>query len=220
LGRSKTLKFADLKTFYNVFTQPAPFREWLYERMQPDTRLTLELACGKAEYTLALAERYPDDLFVGLDLKGARIWTPAKAAIEKNLDNTAFLQTRIEEIAEFFVLHEISEIWITFPDPYPKPSKWKKRLTSTRFLSLYRPLLRPNHRIHLKTDHPGLFQFSLESVAEAGGRILRRIDDLHGGPLSDDLLSILTTYEKQHLADGRTIRYACFTLSGDSDESA
>ncbi len=218
MGRSKTLKFADLKTFDNVFTQPAPFRQWLYERAGPETRLTLELACGKAEYTLALAERYPNDLFVGLDLKGARLWTPAKAAIERNLDNAAFLQTRIEEIAEFFVLHEIHEIWITFPDPYPKPSKWKKRLTSTRFLNLYRPLLRPDHLVHFKTDHLGLFQFSLESVVEAGGRILRRIDDLHGGPLDDDLLGILTTYEKQHLADGRTIRYACFSLAAVADE--
>lgn len=219
MGRSKTDKFADLKTFTNVFDSPAPFREWLKTRGSSG-RLTLELACGKGEYTLALAERFPRDLFVGLDLKGARIWTPARAALEQGLDNAAFLRTRIEEIAGYFDRREVDSIWITFPDPYPKPSKWKKRLTSTRFLSLYRPLLKPGHRIHFKTDHPGLFEFSADSVAEIGGVIHRRIDDLYHGDVEDELLLISTTFERQHLELGRTIRYLCFSIGDDSSAAA
>lgn len=213
MSKNKTQKFAELKTFTNVFDDPSPFRDWLHSQSEFEaTGVTLELACGRGEYTLALAQHFPHRLFVGVDLKGARIWAPAKAALERKLPNAAFLRTRIEEIALYFQPKEIEDIWITFPDPYRKPSRWKKRLTSTRFLKLYHPLLKEGHRIHFKTDHKGLFEFSEESILEVGGVIHKRLEDLHAEDRNDRLLHILTTFERRHLAAGKTIKYLCFSL--------
>jgi tRNA (guanine-N7-)-methyltransferase len=212
MSRNKTQKFADLKLFENVFDRAAEFRKWLAADSRTAGGLTLELACGKGEYTLALATHRPQQLFVGLDLKGARLWAPARIARERNLSNVAFLRTRIEQIGHFFRNGEIREIWITFPDPYRKPSKQQKRLTSPRFLELYRPLLQPHHRLHLKTDHAGLYEFSRASILGVKGTIHKQYHDLHAAEDENDSLSILTTYERRHLQAGKAIKYICFSL--------
>jgi tRNA (guanine-N7-)-methyltransferase len=212
VSRNKTQKFADLKRFENVFDEREDMRNWLYEHDYSGRRLTVELACGKGEYTLALAQHFADQLFVGIDLKGARLWAPARVALERKLSNCAFLRTRIEEIGKFFETGEIDEIWITFPDPYRKASKAQKRLTSVRFLDLYRPLLNANHLIHFKTDHLGLFEFSQQQIGDFEGVIHKRYEDLHAVEDDDDRLSILTTFERRHILAGKSIKYLCFTL--------
>ncbi len=213
MSKNKLQKFAELKTFSNVFEDADEFRDrFLRPYRGIGKPAILELACGRGEYTLALAEKFPDRPVIGIDLKGARIWAPAKAALERELANVALLRTRIELIDQFFNADEVDQIWITFPDPYPKPCKAKKRLTSHRFLTLYDRIITREHTIHLKTDHVGLFAFSIESVLAEGGIILRQIDDLHAAPITNDLLAIQTAYEKRHLREGRAISYICFNL--------
>jgi tRNA (guanine-N7-)-methyltransferase len=148
-----------------------------------------------------------------VDLKGARIWNPAKLALENSIGNVAFLRSRIEEITDYLPPRSVDEIWITFPDPYPRPCKARKRLTAPRFLDLYRQILKPGHRVHLKTDHDGLFEFSLQTIPEHEGHIHERIDDLYERPPDREELAIQPTFEREHLALGRTIKYLSFSLT-------
>ncbi|MDZ7268552.1 MAG: tRNA (guanosine(46)-N7)-methyltransferase TrmB [candidate division KSB1 bacterium] len=213
MSRKKLRRFAELATFPNVYYHPVDLKGRWHERcFKNDHAITLELACGKGEYTIALARRFPQGNFIGVDAKGARLWTGAKIALQENLANAAFLRGQIENLAQFFAPQEVSEIWITFPDPFSENSKAKKRLTAPRFLQMYRLLLPPQGRIHLKTDDPGLFVFTLESVRAEGGTILTAIPDIHQHAGADELLRIQTTYERRHLAAGKSIKYVCFHL--------
>jgi tRNA (guanine-N7-)-methyltransferase len=213
MSKGKLAKFADLKTFPNVFEElPLPKGRWA-ERFGNNNRIVLELACGKAEYTINLALRHPDRNFIGIDLKGARIWRGAKTAAEMDIYNVAFIRNRIELLTEFFGKDEISEIWINFPDPFPKPCKSQKRLTSARFLALYRRVLKKDGLIHLKTDSDGLFQFTLETIADEKGHIHGLTWNLYGSPIENQDLAIQTTFEKGHLLAKRTIKYVCFSLA-------
>lgn len=173
-----------------------------------DRPIVLELGCGKGEYTVGLASLFPEKNFIGVDIKGARMWSGAKEALEKGLTNVAFLRTSIELIASFFAPGEVSEIWLTFPDPQMK--KTNKRLTSTRFMRLYRQILAGDGIIHLKTDSLFMYTYTCEMVKANGYPVLYRTDDLYGSGDADEILSIRTYYEQQWLDRGLNIKYIRF----------
>ncbi|MCC6724580.1 MAG: tRNA (guanosine(46)-N7)-methyltransferase TrmB [Saprospiraceae bacterium] len=226
--RNKLQKFAEVLSFPNVFEnfdatnpslsgengQPVELKgHWAERCFQNQQPITLELACGKGDYAIGLAQRFPERNFLGVDIKGARIWRGAKSALELELRNVAFLRTRIEQIALFFEPGEVDEIWITFPDPFLRNSKSNRRLTSPMFLKEYRKILKPGGYVHLKTDDPTLFEFTLEVLAEEKDVQIEYQDhDIYAKPLPMPELEIKTFYEKQHLAIGRTIKYVRFKL--------
>ena len=186
--------------------------KWAEELFQNSNPITLELGCGKGEYTVNLAKRYPDRNFIGVDIKGARIWKGAKMAEELNLKNVAFLRTRIEMIQSFFAKDEVEEIWITFPDPQLKKKRNKKRLTASRFLNLYKNFLIDNGLVHLKTDSQVLHHYTRELLEHNKLNIVRQSDDLYQSGFDDDVLHIKTFYENQFLSEGCKITYISFQL--------
>lgn len=171
----------------------------------------LELGCGKGEYTVKLAKHYPDINFIGIDIKGSRMWKGATQAKNEGLTNVGFLRTNIENIRMFFAESEIAEIWLTFPDPQMK--KARKRLTATNFISNYRQIMVPNGIIHLKSDSNFMYLYTEAMVAENHFEVIRQTDDLYHSKILDDVLSIQTFYEKQWLDRGLTIKYIAFRLS-------
>jgi tRNA (guanine-N7-)-methyltransferase len=175
-----------------------------------DRPLILELACGKGDYTLALSERYPTINFIGIDIKGDRIWRGAVEAKEKELNNVRFLRIYIDHINNYFSNEEVDEIWITFPDPYLNEKKENKRLTSPVFLDRYRNLLKKGGRVNLKTDSPELFDFTMEVIREQKLEIVSFVDDVHGTEHDVPNLDILTYYERKHLEEDKTIFYVSF----------
>ena len=178
-----------------------------------DHPITLELACGKGEYCLGLGSRYPDCNFIGLDIKGDRIWKGATDALERGLDNVRFMRTRIDHITNYFAPGEIDEIWITFPDPYPKKSKTRKRLTHPVFLGRYASILKPGGLIHLKTDSDQLYAFTLEVIALFELPVAYNNPDIYALGSRPENLDIQTYYEKQHLSEGKAIKYVAFRLN-------
>lgn len=219
MGKNKLQKFADLREFTNVYefaTLEDSLQEcelkghWGEKVFGNNHPIVLELGCGKGEYTVGLARKYTDKNFIGIDIKGARMWTGAKQAIEENISNAAFLRTHIEFIDAFFGPEEISEIWLTFPDPQMK--KVTKRLTSTGFLRLYGRILRENGLIHLKTDSQFMFTYTTELVRLNDFPVIFQTDDLYHSGLNDDILSIKTYYEQQWLSRGIDIKYIKFNF--------
>lgn len=172
--------------------------------------ITLELGCGKGEYTLALAKQYPNNNYLGVDIKGARIWRGAKSALEEGVKNVGFLRTRIDFIQHAFAKDEVDSIWITFPDP--QPDKPRKRLTSPLFLSRYGGFLKPGGIIHLKTDNTQLFEYTLEVIHQGNHHLLMHTFDLYSNNLSDDVMLTQTHYEKLFLAKDKPIKYLRFRL--------
>lgn len=223
--KGKLEKFAEIFSFPNVVENRDPqepvlyngFEEielkgrWTQEFLGQDAEVILELACGKGEYTLALAARYPEKLIIGVDIKGNRIWKGAKRALKDDLGNVVFLRTRIEIIHHFFSRREVSEIWITFPDPFSRKSKANRRLTSPPFLQRYQQILKRGGHIHLKTDSQELYNYTLQVIeAEPEWQLIETVDDVYRQRSSDDLLTVSTFYEKQHLEEGKTIKYLKF----------
>lgn len=224
MSKNKLAKFAQMETFPNVFQYPAitlkesiktdvyaPLAGTWKEYFGNANPIVLELGCGRGEYTVGLAERYPNKNFIGVDIKGARMWAGAKQAIEERLDNAAFLRTNIELIDKFFMPDEVSEIWITFADPQMK--KATKRLTSSYFLKRYKHIVTAGGLVHLKTDSPFLYTYTHELVKANNFPVEIDTSDLYG-ELSDPLLlSIQTHYEKQWLERGMKIKYLAFHLT-------
>ena len=176
-----------------------------FDNAQP---IVLELACGGGEYTIGLARQNPELNYIGVDVKGNRIWKGAKQALAENLVNVAFLRTRIEQIEQFFEPGEIHEIWITFPDPFLRKSKSNRRLTASPFLNKFRNLLIEGGILHLKTDSPELYEFTLETIEEVPFcKILYQDDDIYSKPLVHPALEIKTKYERRHLEAGKQIKY-------------
>lgn len=218
MGKNKLRKFAEVEANPLVLQYPFgilkekgfPMRgRWHEDFFHNDKPIVLELGCGKGEYTVGLARQFQDKNFIGIDIKGARIWAGATAALRDGMTNAAFLRTSIELLTEFFAPGEVSEIWITFPDPQMK--KVNKRLTGTRMLESYRKVLAPNGVIHLKTDSPFLFEYTSMMAAHNGLKVLDSTADLYASISPDDpILNIRTHYEQQWLDRGLTIKYFSF----------
>ncbi|MCM1369003.1 MAG: tRNA (guanosine(46)-N7)-methyltransferase TrmB [Candidatus Amulumruptor caecigallinarius] len=224
MSKNKLKKFADMESFSCVLQYPReallaggfPFRgKWKSDVFHSDGPITLELGCGRGEYTVALAQSLPDRLFVGVDIKGARMWTGASAVEKNNIPNARFLRCEIENIDNFFLPGEVDELWVTFPDP--QMQKTRKRLTSTRFLSLYRKILRDNGVVNLKTDSPFLYEYTRRLVRLNGFEVLAETDDLYGSGLADEVSSIKTYYEQQWLSRGKKIKLISFRLPSGGD---
>jgi tRNA (guanine-N7-)-methyltransferase len=223
MGKGKLAKFADMETYENVFQYPysvmehVPFEmkgHWHEQYFHNDHPIVLELGCGKGEYTIGLAQQYPDVNFIGVDIKGARMWTGATQALNEGLKNVAFLRTNIEIIDRFFAPDEVQEIWLTFSDPQMKNPR--KRLTSTWFLERYRHFLVDGGIIHLKTDSNFLFTYTTCLVEHNQLPLLEKTDDLYHtsqlSTLTSQLLSIQTYYESMWIARGLNIKYMKFRL--------
>ncbi len=185
--------------------------KWSSDFFRNDNPIVLELGCGKGEYTVKLAQHYPEMNFIGVDIKGSRMWKGATHAKEIDLKNVGFLRANIENIGLIFGPEEVAEIWLTFPDPQMK--KTRKRLTATNFIANYRQIMVPNGIIHLKSDSNFMYRYTEAMVAENQFEVIRQTDDLYHSDLLDELLSIQTFYEKQWLDRGLTIKYLSFTLS-------
>ncbi|MCY7309150.1 MAG: tRNA (guanosine(46)-N7)-methyltransferase TrmB [Chitinophagaceae bacterium] len=212
MGQKKLVRFEELKTFPNVLQYPKEVAGKWNDFFKNQNPLTLELACGKGEYAVGLGQLYPQRNFIGIDLKGNRLWVGAKKALENSLSNIAFLRTKIDQIAEYFAKDEVAEIWITFPDPQLRMSKAKKRLTHPKFLRLYEQFLIPGGLIHLKTDSPDLYQFSNTVVELYGCKLHKDLDNVFTGKPIMEELKIKTHYESLDIAGSNRIHYLCFSL--------
>jgi tRNA (guanine-N7-)-methyltransferase len=224
MGKNKLQKFSDMEEFPHVLQytfsdlQSKAFElkgNWKKNFFKNDNPIVLELGCGKGEYTVALGKLYPDKNFIGIDIKGARMWTGAQQSHNEGMTNVGFLRTHIELIPHFFAQNEIDEIWLTFPDPQMK--KLRKRLTATNFMHLYQQILKPNGIIHLKTDSNLMFTYTCEMIKANNFNVLFSNNDLYHSDLNDPILSIQTFYEQQWINRGLTIKYVKFELPTDKN---
>ncbi len=215
MGQKKLIRFAEIAGFRNVLQYPQAIKGKWHDHFLNNHPLTLELACGKGEYTVGLAAMHPDRNFIGVDLKGNRIWVGAKKALTSHLDNVAFLRTHIDKITDYFEPAEVSEIWITFPDPQLRVSHAKKRLTHPKYLRHYQQILVPGGKIHLKTDSPDLYRFTLTVLKMFNCPIHSAWDDVYSRPERMPELNIKTHYEGLDIAGSNRIHYICFSLPNE-----
>lgn len=224
MGKNKLARFAENKILPNVF-QPTrdealdnyPLKgKWRTEVFKNQNPIVLELGCGKGEYSVGLAKSFPNKNFIGIDIKGARFWFGAKEAVEKNLNNVAFLRTQIELVDCFFDHDEVDEIWITFPDPQIKYRRTKHRMTHPDFLERYKKILKKDGIIHLKTDSEFLHGYTLGLLQGQGHEIISAHHDIYGAPEYEPgtplLREIKTYYEGLFSAKGKTITYLKFRI--------
>ena len=233
-GKQKLFRFDQMTTFPNVI-QPAleeiliekrsgNFKDhpikgtWNQSFFEVDQPIVLELGCGKGEYSVGMARHFKGKNFLGIDIKGARIWYGAKTALEEGLKNVGFLRTRIDFINSFFSKGEVDEIWLTFPDPQKEGRRERKRLTSPMFITRYREILKPGGTIHLKTDSPDLYEYTMEQIEEHGYELIQETDNLYGALIEDldtdtqAILNIKTHYEGLFSAKGFSIKYIKFKI--------
>lgn len=215
MGQKKLVRFAELETFTNVLQYPGNMPGQWNHFFKNGHPITLELACGKGEYAVGLAQFYPQRNFIGVDVKGNRLWVGAKKALQQGLANVAFLRIQIDRITEFFADGEVDEIWITFPDPQLRVSRDKKRLTHPKFLRLYQQILRRGGRINLKTDSPVLYDFTKRVIDMYGCTLLEDLDDVHSQPDIKPELRIKTHYEALDIAGHNRVHYLSFTLPAE-----
>lgn len=224
MGKNKLQKFANMAGYPHVFEYPysvaeqVPFDlkgKWREDFFKNDNPIVLELGCGRGEYTVGLGKRFPDKNFIGVDIKGARMWSGATDSLNAEMKNVAFLRTNIEIIDRFFSEDEVNEIWLTFSDPQMK--KATKRLTSTYFMERYRRFLVPDGIIHVKTDSNFLFAYTKCMIEENKLPVLFATEDLYHSDLVDDILGIKTCYEQQWLDRGLDIKYIKFVLPHDAE---
>jgi len=217
MTRSKLAKFAAVAERDNVIQDGDALYgnvagRWREIQFENDNPLVLEIGCGRGEYTIGMAQLFPEKNFIGVDIKGERLWKGSTRALEKNLQNVAFLRVFIEQIAEHFAPGEADEIWITFPDPRPKDRDIKRRLTSPRFLDLYKQILKPGGIIHFKTDNLDLYAYTLDVLKDREPKNLLYTDDLYKSDLQEHTLGIYTTYEQRYMAEGIPIKYIRFQV--------
>ena len=219
MSKNKLARFAENLTFKNLFQHTSynireegfPMKgKWGSDYFHNDNPIVLELGCGKGEYTIGLAQRYPEKNFIGVDRKGARLWRGCKTALEMQLPNVAFLRTAIDDIFYYFAENEVSEIWITFPDP--QPMKERKRLMSPHFVAKYQHFLKPDGIMYLKTDSRLLYDYIRELIPLQQWRLLEDIEDVYSGGAPSILTEIQTFYEKHWLEGGSTISYVSWKL--------
>jgi tRNA (guanine-N7-)-methyltransferase len=215
MGQKKLVRFEELKTFSNVLQFPDGIKGKWNEFFGNDNAITLELACGKGEYAVGLGRLHPNRNFIGIDLKGNRIWVGAKKALKEELNNVAFLRIQIDQIAGYFANSEVKDIWITFPDPQLRLSKAKKRLTHPKFLRLYQQMLVPGGDIHLKTDSPDLYYFTKQVIQLYDCVIHEDMPDVFNEIEVPVELKIKTHYESLDIAGSRRIHYLRFSLSAE-----
>jgi tRNA (guanine-N7-)-methyltransferase len=212
MGQKKLLRFAAIKTFSNVLEYPERMQNHWKLFFKNDNPITLELACGRGEYTVGLAQLFPQKNFIGVDVKGNRMYIGAKKCLEQNLTNAAFLRTQIEMLPNYFAANEVSEIWLTFPDPQLRTSRAKKRLTHPRFLRLYQQILQAGGTIHLKTDSPQLFSFTKKVIELYGLTLVEENDNIYSNKNIAAALQIKTFYETLDIAQSNRVHYLAFTL--------
>ena len=213
MGQKKLIRFNEIKTFPNVHEYPQGMPGKWKEYFNNNNGITLELACGKGEYAVGLGRLYPERNFIGIDLKGNRIWRGAKTALDSNLGNVAFIRSHIDKITDYFAPGEIEEIWITFPDPQLRNSRMKKRLTYPRFLRLYQQVIAPDATINLKTDSPDLYHFTKAVIDLYGLELLADEDNIYAKAEVSPELSIKTHYEGLDIAGSNRIHYLSFRIN-------
>lgn len=215
MGQKKLIRFEAIKGFENVLEYPKEMKGKWSGFFKNDNPITLELACGKGEYSVGLGRLYPQRNFIGIDIKGNRIWRGAKTALEEGLHNVAFLRSHIDKITDYFAPGEVGEIWITFPDPQLRGSRMKKRLTFPRFLRLYRQIMTPDATINLKTDSPDLYAFTKAVIGLYDLELLTDDDNIYAKGAVSPELAIKTHYEGLDIAGSNRIHYLRFKLRGE-----
>jgi len=223
--KKKLLKFAECRTFPHFFEPELHYSmnkdyelksKWKEEFFKNNNPITLEIGCGKGEYSVELARQNPENNYIGIDIKGARMWRGAKDSLNMGLKNIAFVRTRVEFTPLCFAKNEIDEIWITFPDPQLGPKKRiRKRLTSSQFLTKYQSFLKDNGTVHLKTDDDTLYNYTKEVVALNKLEVLKDIGDLYNSDFYTGIMRVKTHYEKLWTEKDRTIKYLKFLLPAD-----
>jgi len=212
MAQKKLKRFGEIKVFPNVLEYPENMKGKWKDFFKNENPIVLELACGKGEYATGLAQLHPQKNFIGVDIKGNRLWVGAKYSLNNKLGNVAFLRTQIDKIAQYFSPEEVDEIWITFPDPQLRLSKTKKRLTHPKFLRLYQQILKPKGKIHLKTDSPDLYKFTRTVVELYNLSIITDLENIQQQENLSHELKIKTHYESLDIAKSNCIFYLCFSL--------
>ncbi len=216
MGKDKLRKFAEIDTFANVYQLEEGKvlqGKWAQNHFKNSNPIVLELACGKGEYAVSLAKMFPAKNFVGIDLKGNRLWRGARTGVDENINNLAFLRIQIEDLLAYFGENEIAEIWITFADPQPQESREKKRLTFPGFLDKYKLLLSNGGKVNLKTDNDGLYNYTCEKVIELDLICHKNTNNLYQSEFADEVLTIKTHYEKIYLKRNKNINYIQFSFN-------
>lgn len=212
MGQKKLQRFAEIETFTNVLQYPGGMKGNWKNFFGNDNPIVLELACGKGEYAVGLGSLHPENNYIGIDLKGNRIWVGAKKSLQEGLKNVAFIRSQIDKIDNYFLTGEVSDIWITFPDPQLRTSKAKKRLTHPRFLRLYQTILKEGGSIHLKTDSPNLYAFTKMVISLYELQVIEDMDDVYTNENLSEELKIKTHYESLDIAKSNRIHYLKFQL--------
>ncbi|MEO8711494.1 MAG: tRNA (guanosine(46)-N7)-methyltransferase TrmB [Parafilimonas sp.] len=215
MAQKKLIRFEELRTFPNVLEFPENMQGKWNEFFHNKNSITLELACGKGEYAVGLGRLYSTKNFIGIDVKGNRLWKGAKTALNEGLKNVAFLRIQIDKLIDYFAANEVSEIWITFPDPQLRFSKMKKRLTHPKFLRMYKNILQQNGIVHLKTDSPDLYNFTKAVIDLYQLKIIEDKDDLYADASISEALKIKTYYESLDIAQSNKVHYLAFELNAD-----
>ena len=212
MAQKKLLRFAQIKAFENVFEYPTNMKGKWHHHFKNTYPIILELACGRGEYTVSLSKLHSDKNFIGIDIKGNRMYIGAKKALDEKINNAAFLRTQIEKLPDYFLKDEVDEIWITFPDPQLRLSKAKKRLTHPRFLRLYQKVLKAEGCVHLKTDSPDLYLFTKITAGLLGINLIADLNDAYNQENISEELKVKTHYESLDIAGSKKIHYLKFQL--------
>ncbi|MDP1765219.1 MAG: tRNA (guanosine(46)-N7)-methyltransferase TrmB [Sediminibacterium sp.] len=213
MGQKKRIRFEAIKHFSNVLEYPRDMQGKWDDFFKNEGAITLELACGKGEYAVGLGRLYTNRNFIGIDIKGNRIWRGAKTALDEGLANVAFIRSHIDKVTDYFSPGEVSEIWITFPDPQLRGSRSKKRLTHPGFLRLYQKILQEGGLVHVKTDSPDLYQFTLAVISLFDLELLEHTDQVYEQEIVRPELLIKTHYESLDIAQSNRVHYICFRLN-------
>ncbi len=219
MGHKKLIRFAEMETFTNVFQNDTQHKGKWQTYFGNNNPIVLELACGKGEYTVGLSKLHPHKNHIGVDVKGNRIWVGAKKCIKEEIKNAAFVRTQIDGIATYFDKDEISEIWITFPDPQLRWGKMNKRLTHPKYLNFYKSFLQTNGIVHLKTDSPDLYFFTKKVIELNALTIVTDIDDLYAVQNIDEALQIKTHYEGLNISGSNKIFYISFKIDNVKNDT-